>query len=57
MIVTVVDVQDELDNQESVQSSRQYQSINEQVQDLRGEVEKCRAMVDHLQVYELFQNC
>lgn len=48
--MTVVDVQDELDDQEYIMSSRQYQSLVEQVQDLRSEVEKYRAMVDELQV-------
>lgn len=55
--MTFVVVQDELDDQEyiltpapRILSSRQYQLLNEQVQELRDEVDKCRAMVDQLQV-------
>ena len=51
LVSTVVYLQDELDNQEHIMSSRQYQSLNEQVQYLRTEVEKYRAMADQLQVF------
>uniref|UniRef100_A0A7I4DYI2 E3 ubiquitin protein ligase n=1 Tax=Physcomitrium patens TaxID=3218 RepID=A0A7I4DYI2_PHYPA len=42
-------MQNELDDQERIVSSRQYQSLTEQVQHLRSEVERYRAMVDQLQ--------
>jgi len=51
----LIDVQDKLDDQDYILSSQQYQSLNEQVQDLRIEVEKCRALVDQLQVFGCLQ--
>lgn len=50
LISPVFYLQDELDYQEHIMSSRQYQSLNEQVQYLRSEVEKYRVMADQLQV-------
>jgi hypothetical protein len=50
LITSIVYLQDELDDQEHIMASRQYQSLNEQVQYLRSEVEKYRAMADQLQV-------
>ncbi|XP_024365297.1 E3 ubiquitin-protein ligase BRE1-like 2 isoform X3 [Physcomitrium patens] len=49
-------MQDELDDQESIISFRQYQSLDEQVQYLRTEVEKYRAVVDELQVWLSFDH-
>lgn len=49
VIQKIQHMQDELDDQENIMASRQYQSLNEQVQYLRSEVEKYRAMADQLQ--------
>nr|XP_024399172.1 E3 ubiquitin-protein ligase BRE1-like 2 isoform X2 [Physcomitrium patens] len=49
VIQKIQHLQDELDDQESIMTSRQYQSLHEKVQYLRGEVEKHQAMVDELQ--------
>lgn len=55
-LILTLDNQDELDDQESIISFRQYQSLDEQVQYLRTEVEKYRAVVDELQVWLSFDH-